>query len=368
MPILTTDREQYELQEGSNGLGGTGAGAVRLSDLATLPSVCTITVTRGAPATILRLTPRIVVRLNGETLGGTPRELSEGARIDIGRFRFTYSEQPADTTTGTAQPRQRPKQSELATQVLSSITSPFRPARLVSLTTGHAIAITDGAMVVGRGEESDLVLEGEGLSRRHALIQAEGPGYTITDKSSNGTFVNGERVTEVRPLQAGDIIAFCHEQYRFDFIGGSDATPEAGGATVVVGETRALAPPMAQLEVTRGIGGRVVHRIERPVCVVGRDRHNDVHIAHESVSGAHATLLRKRDTWYITDLRSVNGTYVDGYRVAGERALAPGCTIRVGEVDMIFQPNHGVGDRPIPTQMSGGFFRRLTRALSASRD
>ena len=49
--------------------------------------------------------------------------------------------------------------------------------------------------------------------------------------------------------------------------------------------------------------------------------HYDVRVLDESISGAQATLLRKGDTWYEVALRSVNGTFVDGYRVAGERAL-----------------------------------------------
>jgi FHA domain len=61
---------------------------------------------------------------------------------------------------------------------------------------------------VGRGPENGIRLDGdEFVSSRHALIEPRPDGLWVSDAgSTNGTFVNGARVTEARLLQDGDVI------------------------------------------------------------------------------------------------------------------------------------------------------------------
>lgn len=70
---------------------------------------------------------------------------------------------------------------------------------------GHRL--WEGATVVGRGLESDVHIDSEWVSRRHARIVVDGDRATIEDiGSKNGTHVNGVPVTEVVPLRDGDEI------------------------------------------------------------------------------------------------------------------------------------------------------------------
>jgi adenylate cyclase len=78
----------------------------------------------------------------------------------------------------------------------------------------------DTALRIGRSETVSLVLDDESVSRRHALLQrAEDDQYYITDLgSSNGTYVNQQRVSTPVILQSGDIVSigsftltFCRE-------------------------------------------------------------------------------------------------------------------------------------------------------------
>jgi len=67
-----------------------------------------------------------------------------------------------------------------------------------------------GALSIGRDRGADIALEWDGqVSRLHALIERVGGAWTIVDDglSRNGTFVNGERVSGRRRLNAGDVIA-----------------------------------------------------------------------------------------------------------------------------------------------------------------
>lgn len=63
-------------------------------------------------------------------------------------------------------------------------------------------------MILGRERGSaDLVLDDPGISRRHAVVRDQGGRVTVEDlDSSNGTFVNGQRISGVVELGAADEI------------------------------------------------------------------------------------------------------------------------------------------------------------------
>lgn len=60
---------------------------------------------------------------------------------------------------------------------------------------------------IGRTSECDICLPDDSkVSRRHARLEWNGQAWVVLDEdSTNGTFVNGERVTE-RELRAGDVL------------------------------------------------------------------------------------------------------------------------------------------------------------------
>jgi pSer/pThr/pTyr-binding forkhead associated (FHA) protein len=99
------------------------------------------------------------------------------------------------------------------------------------------------------------------------------------------------------------------------------------------------------------------------VCSIGRTEDNDIVIADESVSSSHATIMQKAGSWYVVDLRSANGTYIDGYRVAAERMLSEGSVLTIGHVKMVFLPATNPGQQPHGTQPLLGMFRHLARLL-----
>jgi len=70
---------------------------------------------------------------------------------------------------------------------------------------------------IGRAETNQVVLSSEKVSRRHAVINAEGPrAFSILDLgSNNGTFVNGRRITRAALLQDGDTVDIGPFQLRF---------------------------------------------------------------------------------------------------------------------------------------------------------
>ena len=71
-------------------------------------------------------------------------------------------------------------------------------------------------------------------------------------------------------------------------------------------------------------------RFDLDEVVVGRSTQVDVVVADNAVSRRHARLFRRGDDWLIEDLGSVNGTLVNGARVAEPKVLQPGDVVGVG--------------------------------------
>ncbi|MGH2627828.1 MAG: FHA domain-containing protein [Anaerolineales bacterium] len=72
---------------------------------------------------------------------------------------------------------------------------------------------------------------------------------------------------------------------------------------------------------------------------LGRDAGNGIVLADPSVSGRHASLVRSRDGWRVTDLGSTNGTLVNGRSIDGRGApLSGGEQVALGSVVLRFHP------------------------------
>lgn len=69
---------------------------------------------------------------------------------------------------------------------------------------------------------------------------------------------------------------------------------------------------------------------------LGRGLENDVVLEDPRVSRHHAEIYLRGNDWYLKDLDSTNGTFVNGYGIR-ERALESGDRISLGGVEMVFQ-------------------------------
>jgi len=90
---------------------------------------------------------------------------------------------------------------------------------LLLVTAGRVVkrlVLGKGAYTIGRADDTDLTLSSHDVSRHHARIRGDGGRYTLEDlKSTNGTYVNGQKVERHR-LNSGDEISIGEYSILFD--------------------------------------------------------------------------------------------------------------------------------------------------------
>src|SRR5499427_2756396 len=89
------------------------------------------------------------------------------------------------------------------------------PATIEVLWMKQSLPLTDGEHIAGRDAECSLVIDGTTVSRHHARITVAHGAATIEDlDSTNGTHVNGTRISAPTPLAPGDEFALGSEVLR----------------------------------------------------------------------------------------------------------------------------------------------------------
>ncbi|MBN1372528.1 MAG: FHA domain-containing protein [Anaerolineaceae bacterium] len=99
--------------------------------------------------------------------------------------------------------------------------------------------LLEGALLIGRDANCDLVIPDRQVSRYHARLSVEAGGVQLEDlNSKNGTFCNGQRIADSVILQDGDLVQVALVQH-FTYLT-SDATMplEAGVLPVDLPKTR----------------------------------------------------------------------------------------------------------------------------------
>lgn len=158
---------------------------------------------------------------------------------------------------------------------------------------------------VGRAEENEVVLSDEHTSDRHCRIYRVDSGYYLSDLQTRiGTRLNGKQVREAA-LHPGDRI-------------------EIGDATIVFEPTPRANPKGSGffLEAVEGnLTGKTFEIGQEPL-TFGRHKKNRVVITDPGVSNYHAIITLDAEGPTVTDLRSTNGSRVNGRKVERQTLVA----------------------------------------------
>ena len=201
---------------------------------------------------------------------------------------------------------------------------------LQSTGAGKSYSLGGGrALTVGRGHQCQITIDDDTVSSAHARLQLDSQGQrvAVTDlDSSNGTFLNGRRITSGH-AQIGDLVRFGTAEFKL----------AAGGAAGAVAPTPRSAPNRGWMLSGFDPSGRALQFELRPMVengsageatttwTFGRDKSRSQFVIDDgSVSGAHAEITYEPlQGLTLRDLGSTNGTRLDG-EIARQEPRAAG--------------------------------------------
>ena len=123
---------------------------------------------------------------------------------------------------------------------------------------GQAFALNKSIITIGREAGNDIVLESPQISRYHTRLTLQGGVYVVEDMgSTNGTFLNGQRVLRPTPVTTGDLIG-VGETILLKVQG------VAGETIVERGQPQFVMPPPPPVYAPRRPSMRLRHRSTHP--------------------------------------------------------------------------------------------------------
>ncbi len=196
-------------------------------------------------------------------------------------------------------------------------TSSFPASRLCVSFIGGLCADRTGLFLakpvtsVGRDEDCDIVLDGATVSRRHCEIIQRGGSFVLRDSSRNGTFINGLRARQAQ-LRDGDQIRIGANVLLVHLTAGTATSVISGKMTA-----QNRLPPAIELKphiVVKGLEDGVTQTFSEDCVTIGRRPDNHVAIDEDNISRQHVSIERRDGQYFIRDLGSANGTYLNDRR------------------------------------------------------
>ncbi len=232
-------------------------------------------------------------------------------------------------------------------QVELVVRQPGEPERRVILSAGQT--------QLGRAEDNDLVLPDIGVSRRHARIVVEPSRVLLEDLGSgNGTFIGGERVEHVEIVDGTEVVI---DPFMLIFhLHRHQSPPQPVAPARPSGGDRIQTA--ARLVVLAGQRLAASYPLRNDVFTIGRSEGRDIILFDPAASRTHTRIERRADAYWLIDLGSANGTFVNARR-AREEPMNHGDVVRIGSTELRFElvsgaeaaamPSHPVpAERPEP--------------------
>lgn len=266
--------------------------------------------------------------------------------------------------------------------------------RLRSLKTGEEFPLNK-ELLVGREVECQISLNSGHISRYHAKLTLTPDGIVMVEdlRSTNGTFVNGRRISAPQKVALGDEVRFHEQAFRLvsnqQESGDADATlfqsfpasiprPEPARPPATAPEIPSPADDKDEAEGTRILSASELQRLQgkgermvkgpdngsgprfvvltapirgkvfslisqqRSTWLIGRDERCQFSLADKTVSSEHARVRKLGEDWVLESCEGRNPIFLNN-RAVEMSTLQPGDVVRIGRMEMMFR----VDERPI---------------------
>ena len=211
---------------------------------------------------------------------------------------------------------------------------------------------SNSEITIGRKEGNFIRLKERNVSRRHARIFKgdDGKLYIEPVEARYGLKVNSKKINGPIEIALGDEIK-VGDYHLYIQDANAVARKDAEQSNQVMDIVPQLQPRF--VVVSSNFAG-VEYHVTRTKVVIGRNPECDICIQHNSISGTHAEIRRtNRGDFEINDLKSSNGTKVNGIPINEPFKLSSGDTITLGHVIMrycgpgdFWSLNFGINETP----------------------
>jgi len=235
-------------------------------------------------------------------------------------------------------------------------------------------------VVVGSDVRADLRVAHPLIARAHLLLRFDqGRWMAIDNNSLNGMFVGGRRMPMI-DIQDGQTINIGKPEgpqvtfavgHHAGTVGQLPSTPAVDSTTRIRrGVRRGQVPPVPEVERTAVVpvlgdsvsafqtrklkvpGSRAPSATPAHAARIGRATDNDIVIQDVLASRHHAYLTPSPLGTEIRDSNSINGTFVNGVKVASA-VLVEGDVVTIGNVDLVFSDGELVRSAEAATRTGG---------------
>ena len=228
---------------------------------------------------------------------------------------------------------------------------------LMACSLGQAPA-PRGQIIVGRDpSRASLVIAHGAVSSMHATVMLDRM-QVVDHGSTSGTYVNQQQIPANQPtpfdpsgvLTFGPVpvpVAVLVQLAQAMAQGGGPVgvgpAPMPMGAPMGVGAPAGGPPPAGGAKKHRTVIGELsMEALQQSVITIGRTPENKIVVPHAQVSSRHAQIVKQGDQLFIEDLRSANGTFVRGQRIA------PGQRVQVANGEKVY-----IGPMPLLIHIAG---------------
>jgi predicted component of type VI protein secretion system len=258
--------------------------------------------------------------------------------------------------------------------------------KLVLLFEGRVLKETPvshtAALTIGRLPDNTIVIDNTAVSSHHVRVVREGPQFVVEDlESTNGTFVNGDKITK-RALRHGDTILVGKHKLFFDRMGDAEfeaaelpgrEMPDFGGTVILDSDQqqRLLAaaqariqartathqvavatpveaaaapapvpappprPAVGRLHVLSGRSDLSEYRLDASNAAIGSDREALVRLYGWFKPRLAVEIARMGESYVATPV--AGKTLVNGQRLSGRRGLVHGDVLAVSGLELEFR-------------------------------
>ncbi|WP_101948886.1 ATP-binding cassette domain-containing protein [Mycobacterium sp. 3519A] len=201
-------------------------------------------------------------------------------------------------------------------------------------------------VIVGRDVRADLRIPHPAISRAHMILRYhDGFWIAIDNSSRNGVFLGAQRIQSTAATDGLSINLGDPDGPRLTFelaVAPDNRTTAQTKRPVIAAPTQAITALRP-----RRRGPAAPHAV-----TVGRAPDNDIVVADMLASRHHARLLPTPSGTRIQDMRSINGTFVNGQRVK-DTMLRENDVVTIGNIDLVFAGGTLV-PRTAPATTTGG--------------